>query len=135
MGRHKSRHKGKTHSTELYELSMANFLIGAKVINVDENGILIIKDGTKYFISYCDEGSYSDWWEVNTKLLISKKDLSKNPIITNVKQNGDKYQFVLFGMYKPIAEIKAKFHNESDWDYGCTCTIYANKRELVKWYG
>lgn len=120
---------------ELHDLTTAKFLIGAKVIRVCGSSIEIQKNGKNFLITCHDEGSYSDWWEIDTKLLISATDLAKNPIITNVKQNGNTFQFVIFGLSRPIAEIKAKFHNDSDWDYGCTCSIYADNKELVCWHG
>lgn len=127
--------KSKAKRMELHDLSTANFLIGAKVIAIYADGIEVVKDGRHITIGYCAEGSYSDWWEVDTKLLISKSDLAKNPVITNIKQNGNTFQFVLFGLCRPIAEFNATFHNDSDWDYGCTCSIYADGKELVCWNG
>lgn len=127
--------KSKVKKMELHVLSTARFLIGAKVVAVYADSIEVVKDGRHITIGYDSEGSYSDWWEVDVNLLISKGDLSKNPVITNVKQNGNLLQFVLFGLCRPIAEIKATFHNASDWDYGCTCSIFADGRELVCWNG
>lgn len=127
--------KTRKRMTALKDLTTANFLIGATLIDINNDSIALMKDGKVITIDYYNEGSYSDWWEVKTKLLISKSDLSKNPIITNIKQNGNSYNFVLFGLNRPIAEINAEFHNDSDWDYGCTCSIYANEKELVCWHG
>ena len=117
----------------LTPLSTANFLVGATVCEINKDSIVVMKDGRIITIGYYAEGSWSDWWEVETKLLISKADLSKNPIITKVEQDGNKMIFVLFGLCRPIAEINATFHNDSDWDYGCTCRIFADGKELVCW--
>lgn len=109
--------------------------IGASVVSIKDNKITAIKGNKTYIFTLCGEGSYSDWWEIDTKLYMPQHELKNAPVITNFHLDGKRFCFTLFGLNKAICELNAKFHNESGWDYGCVCRVYCNDDELAVWYG
>lgn len=109
--------------------------IGARVIKVEDGKITAIKEDKVYIFCLEDEGSWSDWWEINTKLYIPKHELKNAPVITGCHIDGKRFCFTLFGLDKAICEINAEFHNDSGWNYGCTCRVFCNEHELAVWYG
>ena len=100
-------------------------IFGAELIDFDKQGFTVRKEGKQYHFCFCDNGSYSDWWELSTKIYFNKRSKVK-PVITDFKIDNGKGIFTLFGMHKELATLKATFHNDSGWDYGCTVELYCD---------
>ena len=131
----KARKAKEAKKTELRVLAAMNSLIGARLISISDSQIVCKKGDETITISVCTEEDSIDHWEVTSTLLISEGDFRDNPVITKVEQNGDTFEFVLFGAYRPLAKIEAEFHNYSQWDYGCTCQIFIDETEVACWWG
>ena len=105
-------------------------LFGAELIDFDRSGFTVEKNGKQYHFLFDDEGSYSDWWELSSKVFFSKNSKEK-PVIVDFKIDNKKDKkcvFTLFGMArKPLAQMSAIFHNDSGWDYGCVVSLYCKE--------
>ena len=101
-------------------------LIGAELVRISGKEIVVKKNGKEYTYIVDEAGSYSDWWET---FGIMDKGAGRNPVITNyqITDNGETYRLVFFGLNKKIAELQSKFHNDSDWDYGCFVNLYCKQ--------
>lgn len=106
---------------------MLKELIGAKLISIDTERIIVEKDNTQYIIDIIDDGGdCCGYNEINAKLLIT--DNSK-PIITKItteesdNYDGDSCNITFFGEYKPIAELDSFSYSGSGWGYGACVTL------------
>lgn len=115
-----------------------NFLMGAQLLEISEGYIRVKKDNKIFNFALTDEGSWSDWWEVFAHMKY-QKNAADNPIITNYEYTVTEgsgtisiHKLTFFGLNKEIAEISAKFHNDSDWDYGCTVTAVCTEKRKIK---
>lgn len=101
-------------------------LIGAKLIDLDDNCLVVEKDNIRYHIKLEeDPGDCCGFNEIETTLLIDKNN---SPIIINTERTTDKDEYgdgekcvlTLFGESKPIAEINTYSSSGSGWQY-CAC--------------
>lgn len=123
--------------SRLKERKDLSFFIGSELEKITKNEIIVKKDGKRYAFEIVENDSYSDWWEVFASMLTEENEM---PVITNIiehkpvdNSNQTYYKLVFFGLNKPIAEMSAIFHNDSDWNYGCTVAAYCTiKKDLKK---
>lgn len=113
---------------------MLEKLIGAKLIEINDEYIEVEKNGKTYFIDIEDEpGDCCGYNDISTKLLLD--DISK-PIITNIKTEcndeaeGDECLITFFGEYKPIAELHSFSYSGSGWGYGACVTLKCKKLNI-----
>lgn len=113
---------------------MLNELIGAQLKHIDNNSIIFLKNGEEYRFDIVEEhGDCCGFAEVNTRLFISKKEIERNPVITKIKTNSHEKRksetvyIVLFGEYKPMAEIIAEAGSETGCCYGACVMLHCKK--------
>ena len=103
-------------------------LIGARLLDLTDEGILVEKDGKVYRIEIDDDsGDCCGYNEITTNLLCTK---DSRPVITNIEHTVDdsdcdseSAKVVFFGECKPIAEINTLSSSGSGWGYGATVTL------------
>jgi len=109
---------------------MLEQLIGAELIEITPQHIIVDKDGERYEINIDDDGGdCCGYNEIETHLLVSEHS---RPVITSVKVDdessacggwGDAARLTFFGESKPIAEIESLSSSGSGWGYGATVTL------------
>lgn len=120
---------------------MTNELIGAQLISFDKDKFKVktAKGKVRTFVLDEDEGDCCGYNEVVSTLLIDKKELANNPIITDIKENdiddsgeGNRHIFTLVGISKPLAEIDSYSSSGSGWCYGACVTLVCEETRLSK---
>jgi hypothetical protein len=119
---------------------MTNELIGAQLISFgkDKFKVKTAKGKVKTFVLDEDEGDCCGYNEVVSTLLISKKELANNPIITDIKEtddeedDGNRHILTLVGVSKPLAEINSYSSSGSGWCYGACVTLECKETRLSK---
>lgn len=106
-----------------------NWFIGAQVVEADESGITVLKDGVEYTfkfkIHHGDCCGYSEGFAA----LLYEKDSKRNPVITKIEELNDAdrdcetLKITLFGEDKALAEINSESGSGSGWCYGATTTL------------
>ena len=111
---------------------MLEQLIGAELIAINPQHIIVDKDGERYEIRIDDDGGdCCGYNEIETHLLVSEHS---RPVITSVKVDdesshhceADAARLTFFGESKPIAEIESLSSSGSGWGYGATVTLICN---------
>lgn len=110
-------------------------LIGATVNEIKEdNGYyeinLTLANKENQSIAFYGEGSYSDWWE-------SFVSYRKNGIIAyyNEEEYDDAIEVTFYdNCGKKVLGVRAIFHNDSDWDYGCYYHISCQDLGIDEYY-
>lgn len=113
-------------------------LIGYRLVSIDDNKIVVRKGITKYVLNIKeDSGDCCGYNEITTKLLISEKELKRNPIITNVEMteensdyDGMSGRIAFFGEYKPMAVVDAYSSSGSGWCYGACVWVQCDALEI-----
>ena len=114
---------------------MLEQLIGAELIEINNNHIVVSKDNERYEITIDDDyGDCCGYNEIETYLLVSK---NSRPVITSVKiedtsggREADETRVTFFGESKPIATIDSLSSSGSGWGYGATVTLICNKLHI-----
>lgn len=114
---------------------MLEQLIGAELIEINSEHIVVSKDNEQYEIVIDDyEGDCCGYNEIETHLLVSEKS---HPIITSVKVEdtscggeADETHITFFGESKPIATIDSLSSSGSGWGYGATVTLICDKLHI-----
>lgn len=96
-------------------MDMLNYLIGANLIHIDDDIIIVSKDGKEYhFDIKADGGDCRGYSDVETILYISEDEMQRKPIIKNADIDNDDsngceevIKITLFGENKLLAEIIA----------------------------
>lgn len=130
--------------SDIGDITMFDNLIGAKLIDFDENGfkVLINDSYVKTFEFDSEKGDCCSYNNILSNLLIDKEELKKNPVVTDVAMykycgNRDQcssFNITLFGEFKPIAEIHAESSSGSGFRYGATVTCRCketNEEEII----
>lgn len=112
-------------------MTLAERLIGAQLISLNDNSIVIKKNDRIYnlIIDDSDEGDCCGYNNVETNLYISNEEINRNPIITNVTTVRDEDScseyclITLFGESKLMAEISSISSSGSGWGYGACVEI------------
>jgi hypothetical protein len=119
---------------------MTNELIGAQLISFgkDKFKVKTAKGKVRTFVLDEDEGDCCGFNEVVSTLLIDKKELRNNPIITDIKEtddeedDGNRHILTLVGISKPLAEINSYSSSGSGWCYGACVTLECKETRLSK---
>ena len=119
---------------------MINELIGAQLISFgkDKFKVKTAKGKVRTFVLDEDEGDCCGYNEVISTLLINKKELANNPIITDIKEinneedDGNRHILTLVGISKPLAEINSYSSSGSGWCYGACVTLECKETRLSK---
>ena len=123
---------------------MLEKIIGGQLLSIDKEKIVIKKDNQVYVLDIIikDDGDCCGYSKVKT-LLIDKKEISKNPIITRVQVTENDYGWcdiatlTLFGLNKELAKIESESGSDSGWCYGACVTIECKalriKKKLSAW--
>lgn len=121
---------------------MLNELFGAQLLDIDianDSFTLKLSNGDiRNYELIEDEGDCCGFNEFGI-LLISKEELDRNPIITNITEersddgNSDVLKLTFFGEHKAIAEINSLSSSGSGWCYGACVTLRC--RETGEEYG
>jgi hypothetical protein len=119
---------------------MTNELIGAQLISFgkDKFKVKTEKGKVRTFVLDEDEGDCCGYNEVVSTLLIDKKELRNNPIITAIKESdteeddGNRHILTLVGISKPLAEIDTYSSSGSGWCYGACVTLECKETRLSK---
>ena len=119
---------------------MINELIGAQLISFgkDKFKVKTAKGKIRIFVLDEDEGGCCGYNEVVSTLLIDKKELRNNPIITDIKESdneeddGNRHILTLVGISKPLAEINSYSSSGSGWCYGACVTLECKETRLSK---
>lgn len=112
-------------------MTLTEKLIGAQLISIDDSAIVIRKNNKVYtlIIDDSDEGDCCGYNEIKTNLYISREEINRNPIITNVIITGDEggcseqCLITFFGESKPMAELYSESGSGSGWGYGACVEI------------
>lgn len=111
-------------------------LIGAQILNVDENFIEVKKDDKTFKLEIIsDGGDCCGYAEFTTNLLYSPDD-ARNPVITNVtlKDKGNDYNdssiITFFGEAKPLATIESEAGSGSGWGYGSFVSLQCKALDI-----
>jgi hypothetical protein len=111
-------------------------LIGAQLISIDNDKIIVKKDRKLYTIMIEDfEGDCCGYNDIETALWYRKKS-KRNPIITHIeKENTECYEgqsclLTFFGEDRKLAEINSYSSSGSGWAYGATVTLECKKLHI-----
>lgn len=123
-------------------------LIGYQLVYIDETKI-IVKKGDKDYILKIEEdyGDCCGFNEIDSNLFISKEEIEKNPVITNIEiiddDNSDKYRdghsvkITFYGNNKKLAELDSYSSSGSGWGYGACVNIMCKElnidEEITHW--
>lgn len=109
-------------------------LIGTKLIDLDDNCLIVEKDNIRYHIDLEeDPGDCCGFNEIETTLLIDKNN---SPIITNMERisdeegDGERYILTLLGESRPIAKINTYSSSGSGWQYGAYVKLVCNELDI-----
>lgn len=112
------------------KIKMLEKLIGAQLIEINERGFVVRKDGELIRFSFIEDyGDCCGFNLIGTHLFISKDELRRNPIITNIQEdntrNNDSNNLIItfFGEKKQIAKIDAMSSSGSGWGYGASVSL------------
>lgn len=119
---------------------MTNELIGAQLISFDKDKFKVrtAKGKVRTFTLEEDYGDCCGYNEVVSTLLINKKELANNPIITDIREidsdrdEGHRHILTLVGISKPLAEIDSYSSSGSGWCYGACVTLKCEETRLSK---
>ena len=119
---------------------MTNELIGAQLISFDKDKFKVktAKGKVRTFVLDEDEGDCCGYNEVVSTLLIDKKELANNPIITDITEidneecEGNRHILTLVGVSKPLAEIDSYSSSGSGWCYGACVILKCEETRLSK---
>lgn len=117
---------------------MTNELIGAQLISFDKDKFKVrtAKGKIRTFTLEEDYGDCCGYNDVISTLLIDKKELANNPIITDIKEtddeedDGNRHILTLVGVSKPLAEIDSYSSSGSGWGYGACVTLVCEETRL-----
>ena len=120
------------------EVKMLEGLIGAQLVELNGRGFVVRKDGDLVRFSFVeDEGECCGFNSIKTELFVSKGELRRNPVITNVQEDRpynelhDSNDLVItfFGEKKQIAKIGSMSSSLSGWEYGASVSLRCLKTE------
>lgn len=114
---------------------MLNEFIGAKLIHIDDDVIILSKDEKEYhFDIETEHGDCYGYSEVEITLFISEEEIKRNPIITSIDTDNDdsnqceeSIKITLFGENKLLAKIIACAGSGSG--ECCGACVYISCRE------
>lgn len=126
------------------KIKMLEKLIGAQLIELNRRGFVVRKDGELIRFSFIEDyGNCCGFNRIETHLFISKDELRRNPIITNIQEDGtrgnDSSNLIItfFGEEKQIAKIDTMSSSGSGWGYGAFVSLRCLKTEeeeiLTQW--
>jgi hypothetical protein len=114
------------------KIKMLEKLIGAQLVEINERGFVVRKDGELIRFSFIEDyGDCCGFNQIETKLFISKDELQRNPVITNIQEDNtcgewnDSSNFIItfFGEQKQIAKINSMSSSGSGWCYGASVSL------------
>lgn len=121
-------------------------LVGYQLADISANGIIVKKGGKTFIIKVnkTEDGSECcDYNKIETSLFIDRKELFRNPIITNVEicdndelvsntawGDGDAKTITFFGENKALAEFNSLSSSGSGWDYGATVKLVCKDLQI-----
>ena len=112
-------------------------LIGFQLVGINNNEIKLKKGDKTFTLSIItDKGDCCGYNFVDTKLFVSKSELNRNPIITDItidRNEGEWEQtckVVFFGEEKNIAELEADSGSGSGWCYGACASVKCKELDL-----
>lgn len=120
-------------------------LVGYQLADINENGIIVKKNGRKFIIKVdktADDRNCCDYNEIKTKLFIDRKEMFRNPVITNIEISdnddlahetrcgGDAKTITFFGESKPLAEFNSLSSSGSGWEYGATVKLVCEDLQI-----
>ncbi len=115
---------------------MLNKLIGAQIVDVHEDKILIKLNNHLYVLSIIeDQGDCCGFAEFQSRMFF-EKDNERNPIITNITlQEEDSYdgasaKLTFFGENKELAQVEAEAGSGSGWAYGASVELYCKELDI-----
>lgn len=119
---------------------MTNELIGAQLISFDKDKFKVktAKGKIRTFVLEEEAGDCCGCNDVISTLLIDKKELANNPIITDITEidneedEGNRHILTLVGVSKPLAEIDSYSSSGSGWCYGACVTLVCEETRLSK---
>lgn len=115
-------------------------LIGFQLVEINDSEIKL-KKGDKTFalsiIDNCEEEQFCcEYNDIEANLFISKEELDRNPIITDItidKKEDDLGQtctVVFFGEEKNIAKLETFSSSGSGWRYGACASVKCKELDL-----
>ena len=115
-------------------------LIGFQLVEIDNSEIKLKKGDKTFTLSIIDsceeEQSCCEYNDIEANLFISKEELDRNPIITNItidKKEDDLGQtctVVFFGEEKNIAKLETFSSSGSGWCYGACASVKCKELDL-----
>lgn len=126
------------------KIKMLEKLIGAQLIEINERGFVVRKDGELIRFSFIEDyGDCCGFNQIKTHLFISKDELRRNPIITNIQEDSvhsndsSDLTITFFGEQKRIAKIDSMSSSGSGWGYGAFVSLRCLKTKeeeiLTQW--
>lgn len=115
-------------------------LIGFQLVGINGSEIKL-KKGDKTFtlsiIDSCEEDqTCCEYNDIEANLFISKEELGRNPIITDITIEKSEYEWgetckvVFFGEEKNIAELTTNSSSVSGWYYGACASVKCKELDL-----
>lgn len=120
------------------EVKMLEGLIGAQLVELNERGFVVREGGDLVRFSFVeDKGDCCGLNSIKTELFVSKDELRRNPVITNIQEDRpynkrhDSNDLVItfFGEKKQIAKIDSMSSSLSGWGYGASVSLRCLKTE------
>lgn len=112
-------------------------LVGARLIEVDNNGFKVIQDGHRYSFEYVsDEGYYGGYNNIASSFLIEDDKEEYNPIITKISYTIDtdkwsqKCEITFFGLSRPIYKAAIESSSDNGWYYGATVKLVCKEKDI-----
>lgn len=114
-------------------------LIGFQLVKINNSEIKLKKDDKTFTLSIVEDyGDCCGYNDIETNLFISKEELNRNPVITDITIEKSEYEWcetckvVFFGEEKNIAKLETNSSSGSGWCYGACVAIECKALELNK---
>lgn len=114
-------------------------LIGFQLVEINDNEIKLKKDDKTFTLSIDEDyGGCCGYNDIETNLFISKEELNRNPIITNIiidkseSEWSETCKVIFFGEEKNIAELETNSGSGSGWHYGACAWVKCKELDLYE---
>ena len=112
-------------------------LIGFQLVEINDSEIKLKKGDKTFTLSIVEDyGDCCGYNDIETNLFISKEELNRNPVITDITIEKSETEWcetckvVFFGEEKNIAKLETNSGSGSGWCYGACAWVKCKELDL-----